>query len=102
MARRVTVRAQRLTMTWDKGRRPRQHIRSRRAKAGVRSLRSLVFLISGLLATLMAVSFFQGLGLKERPERSSQAASVNARPTSTAASPSRAQSVSDPVNASAP
>jgi hypothetical protein len=102
MERRVSVRAQRLTMTWDKGRRPRRQVRSRQAKAGVRALRSLVFLISGLLAALMAVSFFLGLGLNERPDRSSQAASINVRPASTAASPSHVQSVSDPAQASAP
>jgi hypothetical protein len=102
MARRVAVRAQQLTMTWDKGRRPRRHIRSKQAKAGTRALRGLVLLITALLAALMAVSYFQGLGLNKRPERSSQPTSVTARPAPTAASAPPAHNVSDPAQASAP
>ncbi|MBD2746049.1 hypothetical protein IC232_04970 [Microvirga sp. BT688] len=82
MARQSAFRAQRSDITWHKGRRPRRRIRSSQAKAGVRALRRLVWLLLGAMAVFMVLSF-QGIGQGTRPAPSSRAFLDRARSTST-------------------
>ncbi|MBM1170118.1 hypothetical protein [Microvirga arabica] len=81
MARQSEFRAQRSDITWHKGRRPRRRIRSSQAKAGVRALRRLVWLMLGGMAVFMVLSF-QGIGPGTRPDPSSRAFLDRARSTS--------------------
>ena len=79
MARRSATRQQHVTIVWDKGRRPRRFIKSAKARAGVRALQVLLWLLSVLIALGGTLSLYRMINENQPLDPASSAAPLAER-----------------------